>query len=92
MTNPSREEQLEAIRGKCIEANPEIQPKFFTHPSHGRPVRLSDILLAIQIWAEFKPGFFPQEAEDVMRMWNLRADDLGEQNDECIQFIYSLLT
>jgi hypothetical protein len=67
--------------------------------SLGRPVRLSDVLLAIEevpksyklvldcggrFWEMMKPS--PSNM-----LWNLRADDLEKQSEETISFLYELM-
>lgn len=66
----------------------------------GRPIRLADVLLAMNDHAPLacshsggflKGGREWKYREPVVR-WNLRADDLEQQSDECIEFIHSLLS
>lgn len=63
----------------------------------GRPIRLADVLLALN---NHKSVREPDKHEwqiyglcnDAFpRSWNLRKDDLSEQSDECISFLYELL-
>jgi hypothetical protein len=67
-----------------------------------RPIRLADVLLAIpnQYGQKLSTGYISGdrinvslEADtlDVVAYWNLRKDDLTEQSDECINFLYELL-
>jgi len=67
---------------------------------HGRPIRLADVLLAV-------PHLKPRDHRNIVRgqaesagnvgfvtvvcEWNLRKDDLTEQSDECVAFLYELL-
>jgi hypothetical protein len=51
----------------------------------GRPIRLADVLLAFcEIDKE-------SDYIEIVRTWNLRADDLREQSEEKIKFLYNLL-
>jgi hypothetical protein len=89
---------LDLIRQKCIEANPEIMAtRNCTHPNcqyaehtfSGRSIRLADVLLAI----------FEADAEEradelihgSVKVWNLRKDHLNEQSEETIDFLADLL-
>lgn len=101
-------EQREAIRQKCIKANPNrihFCCKYGTYDDnefcdycleHARPIRLADILLAIDeknrvagmkgwnlitVDAAFK----------IISLYDLRADDLEQQSEETINFLYKLL-
>ena len=114
----TRQQQIQAIREKCIEANPEIDicewsglP--YQHCAckdisrHNRPIRLADILLAINqlqgdgsyvisdagIFAFFKAeGARIDKALKVLECsYNLRADSLESQSDETVDFLHSLL-
>lgn len=87
----TREQQLELIRQKCIEANPERD--WFTPIP--QPIRLADVLLAIPKYLAIgNTGQF-MDASDVLPdepiYWNLRKDNLTEQGDECITFLAELL-
>lgn len=132
---------LETIRAKCIEANPEIvELKFgcevreggyifkvisksgfeYTNylilniqtggiqPSQligaqwniiGRPIRLSDVMLA---YGETKSGFPFKNRDEIVKNqvntimyitsnWDMRKDDLTLQSEEMIDFLYQLL-
>jgi hypothetical protein len=134
-----KDDQINIIRGKCIEANPEIlalkfgcevigpKGEIYTSTSFpdpdgaifadnlkdetatllsaseydtilGRPIRLADVLLALEkasderhsIRAE-KDGWFFAIAQNVIGMYNLQTDDLREQSEETIKFLYELL-
>ena len=52
----------------------------------GRPIRLADVLLALKEQRGYL-GVTILEKEH----WNLRADSLEEQSDECIAFLADLL-
>ena len=65
----------------------------------GRPIRLADVLLAIgkaqiELIASVPTIYLEQaclRTDDAIRFWNLRTNDLSQQSDECINFLYSLL-
>jgi len=101
-----RQEQLAAIRQKCIEANPTIKDDTLCTPEcrvHRRPIRLADILLAAarnsvlegwQYMVDVCGDFYalPDGNNPQLKAhWNLRADNLEDQSDETIAFIHSLL-
>lgn len=65
----------------------------------GRPVRLADVLLAIE---ETKPGFLvvakngrmtqiTNEFADILRGWTWAKDDLSLQDEPTINFLYEIL-
>ena len=60
----------------------------------GRPLTLADVLLAITInnfgGAQFD-AMGRKEVWDTCRLWHLDNDNLENQNEDCIDFIYSLL-
>lgn len=89
----TREEQLQLIRQKCVEANPEIKNR--VHSAFGAIIRLADVLLAIEQTEHWRKGTFLRERKttihDVYERWNLRKDDLTQQSDECLQFLADLL-
>jgi len=65
-----------------------------------RPIRLADVLLAhiAAVDAMYHPKH-PEKRDAeytagtlrICGKWNLRRDSLGDQNHECLTFIYSLL-
>jgi hypothetical protein len=58
----------------------------------GRPIRLADVLWGKRETLEPIEGHGRYEGEvDITRMWNLRADSLEEQSDECVLFLAELL-
>jgi hypothetical protein len=101
--NKNMNEKLEAIRRKCIEANPEIEiidSRIGLRQIIGRPIRLADVLLAINnpnavglltgvsgVNDDYSGNL---EYEDEP-LWNLRADDLNSQSEETIEFLVGLL-
>jgi hypothetical protein len=72
----------------------------------GRPIRLADVLLAMcqktqmirpfldvdGMMYEVDYAGFTLTIGKYLCQWNLRADDLTAQSDECIDFIHSLLS
>jgi hypothetical protein len=58
------------------------------HQIIGRPIRLADVLLVLfDTKGEAERGFILTVVAD----WNLRADTLDEQSDECVAFLAGLL-
>lgn len=103
---------LEKIRAKCIEVNPGIATHrepcqckdhglcpFKDHSRIGRPIRLADVLLAIdfvrptkQSWfVRYDGMFFENRWNEWGPTWNLRQDSLEDQSPEVIAFISSIL-
>lgn len=66
--------------------NEEIEP--------GRPIRIADVLVAIDKPVKMftKIPTVPIAVGIFLSMWNLRADSLDDQNNECLQFLASLLS
>lgn len=104
----THQEKLEAIRKKCIEII-EGDIEFDKNLSlagaermiiqYFRPIRLADVLLAIEKVDDFGRIVLHQTFGEVLFIarnrecaWNLRADDLTKQSESCINFLYSLLT
>ena len=91
---PNHQKKLAAIQQKCVEANPEIENKRW---GTERPIRLADVLLAVQKQEYGGSPEFRYTCEKLTSgawhvHWNLRKDDLTEQSEECISFLYDLLT
>ena len=99
-------DKLNFIRQKCIEANPNRSEGWDEDSGRPTgsgymdfmPCRLADVLLVIkkmymngtlQKEGEFKNGteWFGEIAWD----WNLRSDDLTQQSEETINFLFDLL-
>jgi hypothetical protein len=92
-----REQRLQTIRQACITANEDILSR--------RPevVRLADILMAVgqshpgKVFLISSAGVFASfKAESGLNVyqgvgWNLRKDELTDQSDACIDFLYHLL-
>lgn len=55
----------------------------------GRPIRLSDVLLAIEKAFENRLGVSQRKFE-TLEKWNLRNDDLNDQSGETINFLAEL--
>lgn len=104
---------LETIRQKCIEANPGLKDQCAAeecsqcqHNPVVRPIRLADVLLAID---KFHGNMFVDEVgcfvkpkrkeftynyiikNDQNVKWNLRQDDLSKQSEETVNFLAELL-
>lgn len=61
----------------------------------GRPIRLADVLLAIEERVNTFMNFdfignWP-DAQELVCKWSLRTDDLEQQSDEMVAFVASLL-
>lgn len=110
---------IENLKKKIQEANPELtQVKckccgFFKCDYsttgcpwyEGRPIRLADVLLAIEarkLWPPYRIGthglfFVAKEVSATPRyistgiQWNLKDDNLDNQSDECKEFLEKLL-
>lgn len=137
----TRDQQLEAVRAKCIEANPEIVelklgaecrytipagrkikelalvrvsktgrtalcatydtrqrgwsgPYFYEIEKLeviGRPVRLADVLYAYEQQDDVAHSEFKRERVEILNRWCLVDDDLRDQSDETVDYLYSLL-
>lgn len=97
-------DKLQAIREKCEEANRE---KFHTADcycglEHDETIRLADVLLAIAkskkekfvVYSVDQNGLFYKYLanwRDQKVKYDLRNDDVSEQSQEFIDFLYSLL-
>lgn len=68
----------------------------------GRPIRLADVLLAMDAKSNTPEGLhFPEENQvqtpalyiigDVINRWNLKDDNLDNQSQECKDFLINLL-
>src|SRR4051812_27844050 len=92
----TQEEKIEAIRQKCIEANPEIKARHYGVIVEGvpfiseyiqQPIRLADVLNAMFIGEFDREAALKAEQEKVHQvavMWELRVDHLTQQSSECI--------
>lgn len=101
-----RHQQLTLIRQKCIEANPEIAERRLdaektwdgaTVNIFDNKIRLADVLSALENTSHYleinQLGHFTFKGVTGGEWgeWNLRKDDLTEQSDETILFLYDLL-
>lgn len=68
----------------------------------GRPIRLADVLLAMEKKVKDKSTnnteylsnemqYLWESAKDIIHLWNLREDDLSKQSAECLEFLANLL-
>jgi hypothetical protein len=101
----TRDQNIETIRTACIKANPEKVTLVVSEENPDTtvfdgPIRLADVLLAIQATTTTKGttlvnsyGIFMDTHfnMDMNAGWNLRQDDLTLQSDECVAFLASLL-
>jgi len=56
-----------------------------------RPIRLADVLLAIESYPDYDEAVHGLLfSGPVDRRWNLHADDLTQQSDDCIAFLADL--
>jgi hypothetical protein len=101
----TRQEQLELIRDACIRANPEIEKRRIDYVDEDTgddtwvqddTIRLADVLLAHS--KTITPPTNSEEKSkiqnDVLNIiywWNLRKDDINDQSDPCVAFVYQLL-
>jgi hypothetical protein len=94
----THQEKLEAIRQKCLEEMPCTKhPKAVecTCDLPSRPIRLADVLLAMNIGEFTTTDEIEKESSEVhtlVLLWNLREDDLTKQSPETIDFLTDLLT
>lgn len=85
--NTSQQEKIDAIHRACIQAN--LNGFQFGVP---RPIRLSDVLLAIKSKVPALDGMADEYATlDCVKMWNLALDDLTLQSEPTINFLYELI-
>jgi hypothetical protein len=67
---------------------------FGVNAIYGRPIRLSDVLLAMNVQL-FKDSWdlpvLDYDGSKIIALWNLRKDDLTQQSPETIDFLYDLL-
>lgn len=95
----TRTDQIAAIRAACIEAHGEAK-RAWKIGQLGEPIRLADVLLAIESVADVQsegtfddacgvllPGFAKGGGK-----WNLRADDLEQQSRETLACVAGVLT
>jgi hypothetical protein len=92
-SEPSAKEMAEYIRQRCIEANPDITKRHYTEEcikKFGYPIHLADVINALQMQHQ---EYIPDATISTLcqAYWNLRTDDLGEQSDDKIEYIYKLL-
>ena len=95
-------DKLQTIREACIKANPKKEwEEYFPDAGDHRgvavdiPCRLAAVLLAIdEKFVEENSGNWGVEETQskLVKLWNLRNDDLSQQSEETINFLYDLLT
>lgn len=97
MTSSTNEQKIEAIREKCVAANPEKEWILGDERNYDAPARLADVLLAIKL--SFDGGTLTGRLEETKQAihdladfrWNLRVDDLSLQSPETINFLFEIL-
>lgn len=59
----------------------------------GRPIRLADVLLAMRKKVYDKSGHYrdPKWEQDIIKIWNLKDDNIDNQSDETKKFLEDLL-
>lgn len=82
--NMLRSKQIDLIRAACIKANQMRYPEHWSKKTS--LIRLADVLYMLMN----KPAN-DKQMEAVMWKWKFRQDDLTEQSDECVAFLYELL-
>lgn len=95
---------IEAIEGIEMGKDPENAAAERLTVRYYRPIRLVDLLLAFDM--DFgkdvrgyrnlgdsiaKHAVVEGILSNILKLWNLRADDLREQSNETVNFIYELL-
>lgn len=104
----TREQHLEIIRRACIEANPELAADMKLKTSqeslvilYENVISLADVLLAqdVALCDRMKESPVNEALTqrkwlfgEICHMWNLRKDDLAEQEDTTLQFLSDLLS
>jgi hypothetical protein len=99
-----KEDQINFIREKCIEANPESftfeDGNWWRREKNAIiapvPIRLADVLLAIGSGVRMEEQTSSGQlsigvAGRGWTLWNLRSADLRDQSEETIEFLYNLL-
>jgi hypothetical protein len=91
------EKQKEEIRAACYKAHPDG----FEFPGHNPIVRLSDVLLAMQKhqvaiivepgWLDGDEGSARLDYDGKVCLYNLRTDNLDQQNEDVVHFIHNLI-
>lgn len=88
---------LDFIRQKCVEANPEKWNKVTPVLRHFEFFRLADVLLAMRDnWVEIRLSvpfvlFVQTYPNHATAKWDCRQDDLIEQDEETLAFLADLL-
>lgn len=76
--------EYEENRGQGNDWCPKCTGKMIQRPKRSRPIRLADVLLAVEE--------LTLDRLELLAFWNLRDDDLTHQPDDCIDFLFSLLS
>ena len=99
-SSESAQAKLEAVRQKCVEANPDKDCPLESSRNHcvAHAIRLADVLLALQpIARKVETDFSSVDGLSLhstsgSSTWNLRKGYLDEQSPETIDFLHSLLS
>ena len=99
-----KEQHLQTIREACIETIEDMKLEQIGKENFRRefvaryrPIRLADVLLALETKSKQDPLNEYQSLHDrhgvtaTLRLWNLRKDNLTEQSDGCLEFLAQLL-
>lgn len=87
----SYHEKIDVVVRACVRANPDLATKMDgTAPSaFASQVRLADVAFAILHIPSQRAS--AKALEQVHFWWNLKADSLLRQSDECVGFVYDHL-
>lgn len=102
--NPSitiEQTALERVSEICFELTLGEEDGLSTMPDTNRPIRLADVLLALNqksethwYWSVNTTGAWfdgRQSVTHILCEWDLRNDDLSKQSEETVDFIHGLL-
>lgn len=89
-------EKIKFIREKCIEANPEIEADNGCAGCRyiPNPICLADVLWVVDLLKEGDVYFIPDREKiiaDIFHLWNTKDNNLENQSEKTIDFIYNLL-
>lgn len=97
----THQEKLAFIRGKCVEVNPGVvngsigvclNGTYVEKRKTTRTIRLADIILLLCNGKQEEIEFIEDyHLTELLQRWNLRKDDLNEQDEATISFIYDVL-
>lgn len=77
---------------KVIDSKEQLFTMDFRHEIIGRPIRLADIILLLCNGKQEEIEFIEDyHLTELLQRWNLRKDDLNEQDEAAISFLYDVL-